>query len=79
MDRSTRGFAARLDMLMGEHKVRSGIRLAREISVDSSHVLDWIGGDAVPTDDQCEALVRYFGLDAEVVRRHRNASAAWHA
>lgn len=64
-------FAEWLGVQMDRKGIRSGRRLAAEAGLDEMLVLDWAIGRRVPSTEETDALVRFFGAngsEAHVLR-----------
>jgi hypothetical protein len=60
-----------LDAQMTARGIKSARRLALEAGLDPAKVGDWLLGESVPSDRECEALALYLGVPADEVKERR--------
>ena len=56
---------------MATRGIKSARRLALEAGLEGERVADWVLGQALPTDQECDRLAAYLGVSAEDVRERR--------
>lgn len=64
-------FDSWLNAEMAMRGIRSARRLALEAGLDGEHVADWMLGQALPNDQECDKLATYLGVGADDVRERR--------
>jgi hypothetical protein len=60
-----------LGAMMTARGIKSARRLAGEAGLNPAKVGDWLLGESVPSDQECEALARYLGVPADEVKERR--------
>ena len=66
-------FDSWLNSEMATRGIKSARRLALEAGLEGERVADWVLGQALPTDQECDRLATYLGVSVEDVRERRGA------
>ena len=64
-------FDAWLNAEMASRGIRSARRLGMEAGLDPDKVADWVLGSSMPSDEECEVLAKYLGVEAREVQERR--------